>query len=142
MSFRSVFKKAVDTLSLFLMGVLAPTVVAAFVSADALPGDKTYPLKLSVENMAVFVSQVYPKAEMELRLAILDRRYREARILLKDQGSARGYKYFVESASAAQRAVLGIRNDDLRDRYNEELAGDLKRYQSELEVLIGRLETP
>ena len=124
------------------MGTLAPVTLAVLISSDALPGEKTYPLKLSLENMAIFLSQVHPETEMKMRLAVLGRRYQEARQLLETQASARGYKYFTEAARSTQKAVLGIEDERLREFYSEELAEDLRRYRTELEVLIEELETP
>jgi len=135
-----VAKKIFDITSLFAMGVLAPITLAVLISANALPGDTTYPLKLSLENMAVFISQVRPETEMEMRLAVLGRRYQEAKTLLESQASARGYKYFTEAAQSTQMAVLGIKEENLQERYREELAEDLRRYSAELETLIERLE--
>ena len=133
-------KKTFDIASLFVMGILMPVTVAVLVSANALPGDRIYPLKLSLENMAVFISQVRPQTEMEVRLAVLSRRYQEAKMLLEAQASTRGYKYFTEAARSTQKAVLGIRDESLRERYREELAEDLRRYNVELEILIRELE--
>jgi len=121
------------------MGVLAPITVGVLISANALPGQTTYPLKLSLENMAVFVSQVHEPTEMELRLAVLDRRYQEARTLLEEEGSPRGYEHFADAAQATQRAVLGLKDSELQEYYREELAEDLGRYQRRLEVLIEEL---
>lgn len=140
MALGKVLKKVFDTPTLFVMGVLAPVTIAVLISSNALPGDKTYPLKLSLENMAIFVSQVRPQTEMEIRLAVLGRRYQEAKTLLEGQASARGYKYFTEAAQSTQRAVLGIADEDLKERYREEPAEDLRRYSAELEVLIEELE--
>ena len=137
-----IFKKSFDVLSLFVMGILAPVTLAVLASANALPGDATYPLKLSLENMAIFVAQVRPQTEAELRLGVLDRRYREARMLMEDQASTRGDKYFTEAARVTRRAFLGIEDEDMREHYVEELTEDLRRYGSELEALIEELESP
>lgn len=123
------------------MVVLTPVTISVLVSTDALPGDTTYPLKLSLENMAVFLSQVHPETGMEMRLVVLDRRYQEAKELLELEGSARGYKYFAEAAENTQRAILGIKDDDVREHYREELAKDLSRYNAELEMLIEGLRS-
>lgn len=137
-----IFKRAFDILTLFVMGVLAPVTLAVLASANALPGDATYPLKLSLENMAIFITQVHPQTEAELRLGVLDRRYREARMLMEDQASTRGYKYFTEAARVTRRAFLGIEDEVMREHYIEELTEDLRRYGSELEALIEELEAP
>jgi len=137
--FGKVLRKLFDVVSVSLMGILAPITVGVLVSTNALPGQTVYPLKLSLENMAIFVSQVHEPTEMELRLAVLDRRYQEARLLLEKEGSPRGYEYFAEAAQVTQRAVLGLKDDDLREHYREELAEDLGRYQRRLEVLIEEL---
>ena len=134
--------KILDIASLVLMGLLIPVTFSVFVSANALPGDTAYPLKLSLENMAVFLSQAHSPTEMEIRLVVLNRRYQEARELLEEDGSARGYKYFNEAAASTNRAVLGMEDEDLQERYEEELAEDLRRYNTELEYLIRQLETP
>ncbi len=142
MEFKERTKKVFNIASLLLMGSLIPLTFSILVSANALPGDTTYPLKLSLENMAVFFSQAHPPTEMELRLVVLNRRYQEARDLLEREGSARGYKYFNEAATSTHRAVLGMRDENLQERYEEELAEDLRRYNAELEYLIRELETP
>ena len=139
MKFGKVLRKVFDVASVLLIGVLAPITVGVLISANALPGQTTYPLKLSLENMAVFVSQVHEPTEMELRLAVLDRRYQEARTLLEDEGSPRGYEHFADAAQATQRAVLGLKDSELQEYYREELAEDLGRYQRRLEVLIEEL---
>jgi len=142
MIFEGKLGKILNTVTLLLMGVLIPITLGVIVSVTALPGDTTYPLKLSLENMAVFLSQAHPATEMELRLVVLNRRYQEARDLLEKEGSARGYKHFSDAAVTTSRAVLGMQDGDLQERYEEELAEDLRRYNTELEYLIRELETP
>ncbi|MEA2020258.1 MAG: hypothetical protein U9M98_00805 [Patescibacteria group bacterium] len=142
MSLKSKFLKSFNAFSLGLMVFFALLAVGILVSSTSLPGDTTYPLKISLENMAIFVSQIHSPTEMELRLIVLNRRYQEARELLEGEGSGRGYKYFSDAAAATQRAVLGVENDQLRAQYREALAEDLRRYNAELEYLIQQLETP
>ncbi len=142
MELRQKLLKILNTVLLGLMIFFALVAVGVLVSSTSLPGDNTYPLKISLENMAIFVLQAHPPSEMELRLIVLNRRYQEARELLEEEGSGRGYKYFSDAAAATQRAVLGVEDEHLRARYREELAEHLRRYNSELEYLIHQLETP
>ena len=142
MIFEGKLGKFLDIVTLGLMGVLIPITFSIFISANSLPGETTYPLKISLESMAVFLSQVHTPMEMELRLVVLNRRYQEAIEILEREGSARGYKYFNDAANNTSSAILGIRDEDLQEQYKEELAEDLRRYNTELEYLIRELETP
>lgn len=132
--------RAFNVFTLFLMGALTPLTLAILVSWNSLPGQVTYPLKLGLENIAVFGAQINSQWEAEMRLTILDRRYREARFLLEEQASTQGYEEFLKTARATEEEVLGIKDRKLRERYREELAEDLRRYNRELEALISELE--
>lgn len=142
MNLRKVLTKFINIGSLGLMSFFVFVVLGILISFNSLPGDTTYPLKISLEQMAVFVSQVHPPTEMELRLVVLNRRYQEALELLEEDKSARGYKYFSDAASSAKRAILGVGDEYIQSRYREKLAEDLRRYNAELEYLIQELETP
>ncbi|MFW6109857.1 MAG: hypothetical protein ACOC6Q_00280 [Patescibacteria group bacterium] len=135
----SFLRKLLDRITLGLMVGLLPLTLAVVVSWNAVPGEVTYPLKLSVENMAVFVSQIHPPTEMELRLVLLSRRYQEARDLLETEGSPRGYEQFTKTATATRQAVLGLSDELTRERYVEKVRKDLEGYQRDLEILIEEL---
>lgn len=141
-TFGKVVRKILDIGSLFVMGILAPTALAVLVSWNSLPGETAYPLKLGLENLAIFAAQVHEPTEMGIRMGVLDRRFQEARVVMENERSTRGYQYFTEAAVSTEQAVLGIGDTALRERYRAELAEDLRRYNAELTSLINSLESP
>ncbi len=134
------FKKIYNAVSIAAISILLGMFFLAIVSMRSLPGSPVYPLKIASEQVVLFLSQINPKFEMDMRLVVLNRRYHEALELLEKNGSPRGYKQFTEAASRTQRAVLGIGNNALRQKYQKELAEDLRRYDAELKYLIKKLE--
>jgi len=137
---KNTFKKIYNVVSISAISFLLLMFVLAAASFYSLPGKTVYPLKIASEQVVLFISQINTEWEMNVRLAVLNRRYTEALELLEEEGSPRGYQQFAEAATKTQKAVLGIKNKTLRDQYQKELADDLRRYDAELQYLIQELE--
>ena len=137
---KPLFKTIYNVVSISAISLLFLLFVLAATSFNSLPGKNLYPLKIASEQVVLFVSQANTEWEMNVRLVVLNRRYHEARELLEEEGSPRGYKQFSEVAAKTQKAVLGIENNTLRNEYQRELADDLRRYEAELQYLIQELE--
>lgn len=76
--------KLLSILSLILALVLFPPAALAVISNNAVPGDATYPIKRSLENIIFAIASLNPNTKAWFSAARSDRRFTEVKTLLAE----------------------------------------------------------
>lgn len=116
-----------NLLSALAIVLIIPTTLI-LISWNAIPGDKLYPLKRGLEDIALFLTIRTPIASA-FSLEFTDRRFSEANILLAKKGSTLGYTLLVEGATQTKDIIVE-KNDAAKAA---ELVAKIEEYQKTLE---------
>jgi hypothetical protein len=118
-------------LNWFLTGFAAffsvPTLLI-IISWNALPGDRLYSLKTSLEDVALVITSRTPLAST-LSVKYTQRRFSEANTLLAKKGSTIGYKLLVTETQESKKIIM----DQKDTKKAEVLINKIEKYQKEIE---------
>lgn len=81
--------KIIFTASLILAVLLFPPAALAFISQNAIPGDRTYGIKRKLEDGIILVAGLTPTTKAWFSVAVSQRRFKEATALLKKGENAK-----------------------------------------------------
>ena len=98
-------KPVLNYLSIFVIGFLTIPSVAILATWNTLPGQKLYPIKRNLENIALKIVGGNFKAESQLRSKFVDRRFSENSILLA-QSSTEGLDELTGDARSLKDVIL------------------------------------
>lgn len=98
------------------------------ISWNSLPGDFLYPLKTSLEDVALAITIKTPLASM-FSINFTQRRFSEANRLLAKKGSSVGYSLLVAEASESKEIILG-QADTAKAK---ELSAKIEEYKKNIE---------
>lgn len=121
-------KRVFDVLFTAVALLLSIPTVLILVSWNAIPGDKTYPLKSGLEDAVIFVFSGTPLVP-EVSMKFTDRRLNEATILLAKKGSTVGYNLLVSEAKQTQAYI--VKKDD--DQSGIQFSKNIDGYKKEIE---------
>lgn len=131
----SLLSKALIVLILVL---LIPTGLV-FASQDAVPGDGTYSIKRSLENVIVTVASLHPATRAFFKTDMATRRYKEA-IVLINRGDLASSKSLTELVAQTQSAAVDINqiSDPVaKQKLIDNLSVQITQYQAGLVQLGG-----
>lgn len=121
-------KKFFNTfLSIFAIIFAIPSFLI-LISWNSLPGEFLYPLKTSLEDVALAVTIRTPIASA-FSINFTQRRFSEANRLLAKKGSTAGYSLLVTEASESKEIILG-QNDTAKA---QELSDKIEEYKKNIE---------
>lgn len=128
----SILSKALAILAIVL---LIPT-GAVLASQDAIPGDATYPLKRSLENIILTVASISPSTRAMFKSNLSKRRFKEAIALIQrgDERSTQSLAELVAQTRAAADALNQIQDSNLKKQYSQNLAKQIDEYKSKLQA--------
>ncbi len=132
-------------LALILAVVLFPPAVLAFISNNAVPGDRTYPIKRGLETGILAVASVNPTTKAWFTSKRSERRFNEVIVLINNgqrgQNLATPLKDLVRHTSDAAIDVKKIENSIERAKKIAELKQSINKYQQELAVEKKKVES-
>lgn len=106
------------------------------ISWNSLPGEFLYPLKTSLEDVALAITVRTPIASA-FSINFTQRRFSEANRLLAKNGSTLGYSLLVTEASESKEIILG-QNDTTKA---QELSDKIEEYKKNIEEKKLALQT-
>lgn len=128
-------------LTIFLAIALFPPAVLALLSNNAVPGDRTYPIKRALEDIVYAISSVNPTSKAWFSAARSDRRFEEISVLVAQKKSTS--ETIIElvnqtkiSADQIKDLGNGIEKKQLADKFNasvQKYVEKLKEYSKESE---------
>lgn len=122
-----------------LMVVLLVPTGLVFASQDAVPGDRTYPIKRGLENVIVTLASVHPATRAFFKADMSKRRYKEAVALVK-RGDTESQSSLVELVAQTEAAAEDI--GQISDpKAKQELVENLSRQIDEYQTGLTKLET-
>src|SRR3972149_3952325 len=117
-----VVRLAINVFALLVVAYLVPGFVLV-ISWNSLPGEFLYPLKTSLEDVALAVTIRTPIASA-FSINFTQRRFSEANRLLAKKGSTAGYSLLVTEASESKEIILGqadtAKAQELSDKIEED----------------------
>ncbi len=126
-------------LIVFMIAMLFPTGLV-LASQDAVPGDRTYPVKRGLENVIVTLASVHPTTRAFFKADLSKRRYKEAVALVK-RDDIQSQTSLAELVTQTEAAVDEI--DKISDpKTKQELVQNLTEQIAEYQTGLNKLENP
>jgi len=131
--------KILSTIVLILVVLLFPPAVLAFVSQNAIPGDKTYPIKRGLEEVILKVASVNPTTQAWFSVNVSNRRFDESKALLlagKDANMS-----LTDLVTSTKVAAAEINNLDTskKTQLAADLSSSIDQYQTSLTAVQTQL---
>ena len=120
--------------TLILSLVLFPPATLAYLSQDAVPGDRMYPIKRGFEDVILTVTSINPWSKAFVATARSARRYREAQALLA-RGSSEATKTLnelVTQTSSAAEDIQKIANFEQKQALIAKLSKEIETFDKGL----------
>lgn len=125
--------KLLSIASLILMLILFPPAALALVSNDAVPGDTTYPIKITLENMIYAVASVNPVSKAWFSAARSDRRFKEIKTLIAQGKSATDtLQQLITQTSITAHQIDSVENPVEKTKLIAQLQTSIKEYNQGL----------
>jgi len=126
-------KPILNYLSIFVVGLLSVPSLAILVTWNALPGDRLYPVKRNLENMALKIVGNNLQAQTALRSQFINRRFNEAFTLIAKSSSTEGLTELTVDVQAAKEVIVTADNPQERKVAAQQLIIQLSAYNQKLE---------
>ncbi len=128
--------KLLSTISLILALVLFPPAALALVSNNAVPGDVTYPIKRTLEDIIFAAASIHPTTKAWFAAARSDRRFKEFTTLVT-QGKKTGdvLNELVEQTQIAANQIADVGDESQKKKLVEQLSESIKKYDQGLQQL-------
>lgn len=126
-----VLSKALIVLMLIL---LLPTGLV-LASQDSLPGDRTYPIKRSLENIIISLVSVHPSTRALFTTNFSQRRFKEAVAMIKRNDDSAATISLVEMISQTREAAAEINKISdpvVKKQLSEKLSKQISEYKQQL----------
>lgn len=122
---------------LVLMLVLLLPTGLVFASQDAVPGDRTYPIKRSLENVIVTLVSLHPSTRAFFKADMAGRRYKEAVALVKrgDVNSSNSLIELVTQTEVAAEDIGQIKDPKIKQELVDNLSKQIVEYKTGLAKL-------
>lgn len=106
-------------------------------SQDAVPGDKTYPVKRGLENVIVNLASLHPTTRAFFKTDMAGRRYKEAVALIRrgDQASSESLVELVTQTQAAATDISQISDPEAKKQLIDNLSKQIVQYKTGLSQL-------
>lgn len=121
--------KLLSLISLILTIVLFPPAVLALISNNAVPGDRTYPIKRSLENIILAAVSINPNTKAAFSQTRSDRRYKEfSALIAKGKETTGALNDLVEQTDMALSTISQVTNPQEKERLIAQLSSSIERY--------------
>lgn len=123
-------------ISLILALVLFPPAALAVISNNAVPGDSTYPIKRSLEDIIFAVASVNPVTKAWFAAARSDRRFTEFKALVaQGKKGAETLNELVEQTNIAASQIAQVTDPAEKAKLIEQLSANIDKYDQGLQQL-------
>ncbi len=125
--------KLLSILSLILAIVLFPPAALALISNNAIPGDSTYPIKRSLEDIIYAAASVNPTTKAWFAGARSDRRYQEVTVLIAQGKEAKStLNELVEQTQIAATQINQVSDPAQKEKLVSQLTDSITKYDQGL----------
>lgn len=125
--------KIIGIIALILMLILLPPAALAMASQDAVPGDMTYPVKRTLEDVILAVASVNPITKAYFSVAQSQRRFKETITLIdKGQSATESLDELIAQTTIAADDVSQVQNSTQKKELIDQLTKSIDQYQSKL----------
>lgn len=126
--------KLLTIISLILVLVLFPPAALAVISNNAIPGDATYPIKRSLEDIIFTFASLNPTTKAWFAAARSDRRFKELKTLVaQGKKSSETLNELVEQTEVAASQLAQVINPTERAKLIDELSQSIEKYDQGLQ---------
>jgi hypothetical protein len=126
--------KIIGILTMFLLLVISPPAVLAYISQDALPGDATYPVKRKLEDGILFAASFHPYTKSLFSVAQSQRRFEESKGLLnKNAPVSDALAELVSQTSIAAEDINNLKDRNQKIIVAKKLADSIEKYNKTLD---------
>jgi len=126
--------KLLSIISLILALVLFPPAALAVISNNAVPGDATYPIKRSLEDVIFAVASLNPTSKAWFSAARSDRRFTEFKTLVAEgKKGTDTLNELVEQTQIAASQIAQVTNKEEKAKLIEQLQVSIEKYDQGLE---------
>lgn len=135
--------KILSTISLILALVLFPPASLAVVSNNAVPGDTTYPIKRSLEDVIYAIVSLHPITKAWFSAARSNRRFEEIKILVTAGKSAKdSLQELVIQTDIASKQIQKIQDPKKKKELIANLQQSIEKYDQGLNQIQKSYEKP
>lgn len=134
--------KLLSIITLILAIVLFPPAVLAFISNEAVPGDATYPIKRSLENIIITVASVNPVTRAWFAATRSNRRFDETVILVDKNISSvsKSLDELVTQTEIAAKEIEQVKDEAQKQKLKNQLVESINQYNQKLSEIKVRVE--
>ena len=126
--------RLLSIISLILALVLFPPAVLAVISNNAIPGDSTYPIKRSLEDIIFAIASINPVSKAWFAAARTDRRFKEFTVLIaQGKGVTDTLNELVEQTQVTASQITQISDEGQKEKLVEQLVGSIEKYDKGLQ---------
>ena len=120
-------------ISLILALVLFPPATLALISNNAVPGDATYPIKRSLEDIIFAIASANPVSKAWFAAARSDRRFKELKTLVaQGKKTSETLNELVEQTNVAASQIALVTNSTEKAKLIEQLSQSIDKYDQAL----------
>lgn len=125
--------RLLSILTLILAIILFPPAVLAVISNNAVPGDATYPIKRSLENVILAAASVSPSSKAWFSQTRSNRRYKEFTTLISQgKETTNTLSELVEQTDLAVTQITQVTNQAEKEKLIEQLSQSIEKYDDAL----------
>src|SRR5690349_17370946 len=125
--------KIISTIVAILVIAFFPPAALAFISQNAVPGERTYPVKRKLEDGILLVAGLRPEWKAAFSVTQSDRRLEETKTLITTGKSAyETLKELVNSTSVAESEINDVSDTYQRTQLQNNLNQSINKYESTL----------
>ncbi len=133
--------KLLSTIILILVIVLFPPAALAFVSQNAIPGDKIYPIKRGLEDVILKMASVNPNTQAWFSVNVSNRRFDESKaLLLQGKDAEMSLNDLVTSTNIAASEINNL-DSGKKTQLAADLTTSIGQYQTSLVAVQTQLST-
>lgn len=134
--------RLLSTVTLILVLVLFPPTVLALVSNNAVPGDVTYPIKRSLEDIIFAVASLNPVSKAWFAATRSDRRFKEFSTLIANgKGVSDTLTELVSQTDIAANEITKLQDPQRKKQLLDQLSVSIKKYDQGLEQASKQVTT-
>lgn len=134
--------KLLSIISIILAIVLFPPATLAVISNNAVPGDSTYPIKRSLEDVIFAVASINPTTKAWFAAARSDRRFKELTVLItQGKGATETLNELVEQTQVAASQIAQVTDEEEKAKLIEQLQVSIEKYDQGLQQFADSSKT-
>ena len=131
-------------LTVILAIVLFPPAALAFISNNAVPGDRTYPIKRSLEGVILTVVSVHPFSKAWFSVERSNRRFDESITLITEKKNDKvepTLKELVAQTRDAANEIISIKDPVVKKEKIKDLRENIQKYDEKLKEIEQELQS-